>query len=84
MCDSYIGFDKEVELKFTVQEEDKDRVIPEYSIEDVEAINGPTLVESLMSGDTTRDDDSDPDEDQAEALKKKLKAAGLAKTELVQ
>jgi hypothetical protein len=35
------------------------------------------MVESLIAGDTTRDDDSDPDEDQAEALQKKLKAAGL-------
>jgi hypothetical protein len=30
-CDSYVGFDKEVDLKFTVQEEDRNRVIPEYS-----------------------------------------------------
>ena len=77
-CDSYVGFDKEVDLKFEVKEEDRDRVIPEYSLEDVEAINGPTMVESLMAGETTRDDDSDPDEDQAEALSKKLNAAGLS------
>lgn len=79
ICDSYIGFDKEVELKFAVQEEDKDRVIPEYTQEDMEAINGPSLVESLMAGDSTRDDDSDPDEDQASALMRKLKAAGIGK-----
>ena len=88
ICDSYIGFDKEVELKFTVLEEDKDRVIPEYSQEDILAINGPSLVESLMTGDSTRDEDSDPDEDQEEALRKKLKAAGIGKvheeTQLVQ
>jgi hypothetical protein len=80
MCDSYVGFDKEVDLKFEVKEEDRDRVIPEYSLEDVEAINGPTMVESLMAGETTRDDDSDPDEDQAEALSKKLNAAGLGES----
>jgi len=80
MCDSYVGFDKEVDLKFEVKEEDRDRVIPEYSQEDVEAINGPTMVESLMAGETTRDDDSDPDEDQAEALSKKLNAAGLGES----
>lgn len=31
MNDSYIGFDKEVELKFEVKREDEARVIPEYS-----------------------------------------------------
>lgn len=70
-------------------EEDKDRVVPEYSKEDVEALNGPTLVESLMAGESTQDADSDPDEDQAEALIKKLSAAGLTtkkvgESELVQ
>jgi hypothetical protein len=30
------------------------------------------------AGDTTRDDESDPDEDQTEALAKKLSAAGLS------
>lgn len=63
-CDSYVGFDKEVDLKFEVREDDRDRVIEEYTLEDIEAINGPTMVESLIAGDTTRDDDSDPDEDQ--------------------
>lgn len=63
MCDSYVGFDKEVTLKFDVLEEERDRIIPDYSVEDMEAINGPTMVESLISGDTTRDDESDPDED---------------------
>jgi hypothetical protein len=77
-CDSYVGFDKEVTLKFDVLEEDRERVIPDYSVEDMEAINGPTMVESLMAGDTTRDDESDPDEDQTEALAKKLSAAGLS------
>lgn len=62
-CDSYVGFDKEVDLKFAILEEDKNRVIPEYSQEDVEAINGPSMVESLIAGDTTREEDSDAEED---------------------
>lgn len=30
-CDSYIGFDREIELKFDVKEDDENRTIPDYS-----------------------------------------------------
>lgn len=63
MSDSYIGFDKEVELKFSVKEVEEDRVVPEYSAEDLNAINGPTMIEQMLAGDTTKDEDSDPEED---------------------
>jgi hypothetical protein len=62
-CDAYVGFDREVELKFDIKEDDPSRVIPEYSQEDFEAVNGPSMVETLISGDTTKDEDSDVNED---------------------
>jgi hypothetical protein len=31
MCDSYMGFDKEIDLKFDVKEDDQTREIPEYT-----------------------------------------------------
>merc|ERR1712127_643775 len=46
--DSYIGFDKEVELKFDVKREDEDRAIPEYSQEDIDIVKGPGLVQSML------------------------------------
>jgi hypothetical protein len=58
-----MGFDKEIDLKFDVKEDDQTREIPEYSQEDYEAINGPSVVESLMAGDSTKDEDSDANED---------------------
>ena len=77
-CDAYVGFDQEVDLQFEVLKDDENRVIPEYSKEDLDAINGPSYVEQLVSGETTKDEDSDdPEEDQIEALKKKLEQAGL-------
>lgn len=36
------------------------------------------MVETLLAGESTKDEDSDVNEDQVEALTKKLKAAGLA------
>ncbi len=54
-----MGFDKEIDLKFDVKEDYLTREIPEYSWEDYEAMNGPSVVESLMAGDLTKDKDSD-------------------------
>jgi hypothetical protein len=76
-CDAYVGFDQDIAMSFEVLKDDENRVIPEYSQEDFEAVNGPSYVETLMSGDTKDEDSDDPNEDQLETLKKKLEQAGL-------
>lgn len=37
------------------------------------------MMEQMLAGETTKDEDSDPEEDQTEALLKKLKSAGITK-----
>jgi len=43
MNDSYVGFDKEIPLEFEVVAEDPDRVVPDYTSEDREAIKAPSF-----------------------------------------
>ncbi len=64
-------------MSFDVLKDDETRTILEYSQEDFEAVNGPSLVETLMTGDTKDEDSDDPNEDQIEVLKKKLEQVGL-------
>ena len=48
MSDSYIGFDKEIALEVEVMKDDPDRVIEDYSEEDMLAVKGPGIVQSLL------------------------------------
>jgi len=79
MNDSYMGLDQEIELKFKIEDFDKDRVIEEVHKEDVDAVKGPGMVQSML--DMKRDDDDDDDDessdDNAATLITKLKKAGL-------
>lgn len=78
--DSYIGFDKECSITVDVARDDPDRVIEPYSQEDVEAVKGPGLVQSMMQAEQEEDDDSS--DDNAEALIEKLERAGLKTPEV--
>lgn len=76
--DSYIGFDKELPFEFEIVADDKNRVIPPVSQEDIDAVKGPSMVQSML--DQKADDESDSDEEnenEFESLKDKLKKAGL-------
>lgn len=75
MNDSYIGFDKEVQIEVNVVKDDPDRVIEEYSIEDQEAVKGPGLVQSMMQGEDS--EDGDTSDDNPEVLLRKLEEAGI-------
>jgi len=76
--DSYVGFDKELPFEFEIVADDKNRVIPPYSKEDLDAVKGPSMVQSML--DQKPEDESDSDEEnenEFESLKDKLKKAGL-------
>jgi len=54
-------------------------VIPQYAKEDLDAVKGPTMVQSML--DTGKEEESSSDqenENEFESLKEKLKKAGLA------
>ena len=83
--DSYIGFDKDVVLEFEVKSQpSKERDVPDYSKEDVMAIKGPGMVQSMLDikGDEESDEGEDSDEGltEIERLKRDLVDAGLGDT----
>ena len=73
--DSYIGFDKDFAMEVDVLRDDPDRVIEEYSKEDIDAVKGPTMIQQMMQGEEEEDDESS--DDNPEVLLKKLEEAGL-------
>ena len=75
MNDSYIGFDKDFEIEVDVLRDDPNRVIEEYSKEDVEAVKGPSMIQQMINGEEEEDEDSS--DDNPEVLIKKLEEAGL-------
>ena len=75
MSDSFVGFDKETSIEVDVLKDDPDRVIEEYSKEDIAAVKGPGLVQSMLTGE--EDDDGESSDDNPEMLLKKLEAAGI-------
>ena len=78
MHDSYVGFDKEVPLQFDVIKDDTTREIADYNQEDVAAVKGPGLVQSML--DMKDDSDSGSEkEDEIDTLKARLEKAGLEK-----
>lgn len=79
-CDSYIGFEKEVRVSFTVAESSTKRVIHEYSAEDLAAVKGPGLVQGMLDmgeEESSSDDDGDDSLDARKLIENKLKKAGL-------
>ena len=46
--ESYVGFDKELPFEFEIMADDKNRVIPQYAKEDLDAVKGPTMVQSML------------------------------------
>ena len=56
--------------------EDPDRVIEPYSQEDINAVKGPGMVQSMLAMDEEEGDDESSD-DNAEVLIKKLEQAGV-------
>ena len=76
--DSYIGFDKEVPLQFDVIQDDTTRAIADYSEEDIAAVKGPGIVQSMLDIKNESDSDSEK-EDEIDTLKARLEKAGLEK-----
>ena len=58
--DSYVGFDKEIPFEFEIVADDKNRVIPPYAKEDLDAVKGPTMVQSMLD---THVEESESDEE---------------------
>jgi len=76
--DSYLGFDKELPFEFEIVADDKNRVIPPVMQEDIDAVKGPSMVQSML--DQKPEDESESDEEnenEFESLKDKLRKAGL-------
>ena len=48
MNDSYVGLDKELEVGFSVMDEDKDREEIKQHQEDIDAVKGPGIVQSML------------------------------------
>jgi len=79
MHDSYIGFDQETPFEFEIFPDDKNRVIPEYAKEDLDAVKGPTMVQSMLDTGAQEESSSDNEnENEFESLKEKLRKAGLS------
>ena len=57
--DSYVGFDKELPFEFEIAADDPNRVIPPYAKEDLDAVKGPTMVQSML--DTGKEEESSSD-----------------------
>lgn len=57
--DSYVGFDKELPFEFEIVADDPNRVIAPYAKEDLDAVKGPTMVQSML--DTGAGDESSSD-----------------------
>jgi hypothetical protein len=77
MCDSYIGFDKDMEVTFEILPEDKSRVIEPVSQEDIAAVKGPGMVQSMLDIKAEDEDDGESSDDGTENLIAKLEKAGL-------
>ena len=76
--DSYVGFDREVPLEFNVIKDDATREIADYNQEDVAAVKGPGIVQSML--DMKDDSESGSEkEDEIETLKARLEKIGLDK-----
>jgi hypothetical protein len=82
MNDSYVGFDKETLLEFTIVKDDTTRAIPDYDQETLDALKGPGLIQGMLdiqtadSSEEESGDEKNP-KDEVEQLKEKLKKAGL-------
>lgn len=74
--DSFIGFDKEIDIDIDVKKDDPDRVIEDYAKEDQDAAKGPSMVQSMLTAEASDDDDESSD-DNHEVLFKKLEAANI-------
>ena len=77
--DSYVGFDKELPFEFEVVADDPTRVIPPYSKEDIDAVKGPNMVQSMLDTGNQESSSDEENENEFESLKDKLKKAGLGK-----
>ncbi len=82
MNDSYIGFDKECMLEFSIVKDDVTREVPDYDQETLNALKGPGLIQGMLDikeEESSDDSDGEKPTDEVEALKAKLKRAGLEK-----
>lgn len=77
MNDSYVGFDKEIPFNFTIKEDDPNREVLEYDEDDVYAVKGPGIVQSLLDIAEDESDHEDENLTEIERLKQRLTKVGL-------
>ena len=79
-CDSYIGFEKSCEVRFTVAESSVDRTEVEYAAEDLAAVKGPGLVQGMldMGEEESSSEDEDEQMDAKKLIESKLKKSGIS------
>lgn len=77
MNDSYVGFDRDMDVSFEILPEDKSRVIEPVSQEDIAAVKGPGMVQSMLDIKAEDEEDGDSSDDGTENLIAKLEKAGL-------
>lgn len=79
-CDSYIGFDKEATIAFTVAESSTKRVEPDYAAEDLAAVKGPGLVQGMLDmgeEQSSSEEEEDPTMDAKKLIEAKLRKSGV-------
>jgi len=75
--DSYKGLDQYRKVEVHVVQEAKNRVIPDYSREDIKAIREQNMLAAALMEEEETDEDEADDVDENVELMNKLKAAGL-------
>lgn len=75
--DSYIGFDKQTEVRFSIKQTSTSRVMYQYHEDDVK--RDPTLFEQVMQGlnEENSDDDLEEEEETKESFDSKKNTAKI-------
>lgn len=76
--DSFKGLDQFSKVEVNVENEAKNRSIPDYSKEDIKAIKEQNMLAAALMEEEETDEDEADDVDESLELMNKLKAAGLA------
>lgn len=80
-CDSYLGFEKEATIAFTVAESSTKRVVADYAAEDIAAVKGPGLVQGMLDmgeEQSSSEEEDDPTMDAKKLIEAKLKKSGIS------
>ena len=77
MNDSYVGFDKEFVCEFDIVDEDKTRTVEKTNQEDIDAVKGPGMLQSMLENAQEESEGEESSDDGLDALKAKLEKAGM-------